>query len=194
MAVIIAAVAQRMWDDQHLASFVSSMHAGPDGPEPIPFPKCEGEPASPLNHPLKPKVDIDILRLEGTTTYDTFTLNKIAPPKPKGDLEIDLTTMNGKALYGLASFCNHSCLPSARRVYFGDFLTIRATRPMKKGEEITIEYTDVSESGYQSASDRLSLRWSLHATAPNVPPIVQKEHLRTRIVNGWSRNNPRASK
>lgn len=135
---ILAFVAQKMWDDEQLSALVKSMYAGPEASTPLPYSPPKATKGKPLSHPLKSNVDIDIARLEGVVSFDTFMLDNAVKPVFRGAKpELMLC---GYALYGLASFCNYSCLPSAYRTFFGDFLTIRASRDLKKGEEITIQY------------------------------------------------------
>lgn len=43
-------------------------------------------------------------------------------------------------LYG--SYLNHSCLPSAYRSFMGNMMQVRATRDIKKGEEVLVAYVD----------------------------------------------------
>ncbi|TKA63010.1 hypothetical protein B0A55_10430 [Friedmanniomyces simplex] len=44
------------------------------------------------------------------------------------------------ALFSYASLVNHSCLPNATRVFIGDAIVLRATRAIRKGEEILHSY------------------------------------------------------
>ncbi|XP_059655043.1 methyltransferase FGSG_00040 [Cornus florida] len=50
---------------------------------------------------------------------------------------------HGVGLWVLASFINHSCNPSARRLHVGDYVMVHASRDVKAGEEITFAYFDV---------------------------------------------------
>lgn len=147
---LIAAVAQKMWDDDQVENLVKSLYAGPEGTPPRPFFPSVLKIGSPLIHPLKPSVNIDISHIEGAASFNAFSLDTIAPPKFKYSPEDADPSKHGAALYGLASFCNHSCLPSARRVFYGTLITLRATRPIKKGGEITLEYV----VGYSPLSER----------------------------------------
>lgn len=181
---IIAAIAQKMWDDEQLAALVQSMYAGPEGPPPQTFVPAVSKPSSYLKHPLKPEVNIDILRIEGAASYNAFAVEKIGPARFKPS-DADSSEV-GMALYGLASFCNHSCLPSARRTFFGDVIILRATRPIQQGEEITVEY--IGGSGPLSARDKLS-RWKFRCTclqcAADRADGTSACSLREQILKGW---------
>ncbi len=52
-------------------------------------------------------------------------------------------------LFLKTSMMNHSCVPNTRKVFLGDAIIIRATRPIKKGQELVQSYAqtdaDVSE-------------------------------------------------
>lgn len=43
-------------------------------------------------------------------------------------------------LFLKVSMMNHSCVPNVRKIFLGDVIIIRATRPIKKGEEILQSY------------------------------------------------------
>ena len=150
---IISILAQKMWDDERLSSRIKCMYAGPEGSPPEQYDAQEEVISSGLNHPLVSRVNIDISRLEGVSSFNAFTLNGLVsrnqtPGKPEE---------SGSALYGLASFCNHSCLPSVRRSFYGDFIVLRATRPIMKGEELTIEY--IAGNAQLHVREKLS-RWN----------------------------------
>lgn len=186
---LIAAVAQKMWDDEELATLIQSLFAGPEGTPPRPFfpsvPSVKNS-GSPLIHPLKPRVNIDILHIEGVTSFNAFSLDVIPPLKFKYSPEDVALSKRGSALYGLASFCNHSCLPSARRVFYGTFITLRATRPIKKGDEITLEY----KSGCNPLSERDKFyQWKFQCSCSlciaDRADGARECSSRERICRGW---------
>ena len=114
------------------------MYAGSDSSPPGPHLAPKNSRSAGLSHPLMSSNNIDISHLEKVTCFNDFKLDNhvnLSSPDIEGP---------GSGLYNLASFGNHSCLHSARRANFGDFLVVRAARPIKKGEEITLEYTDGS--------------------------------------------------
>ena len=138
---LVSSIVQKMWDDESLAETIRSLYAGPRAAPPLPYsdstsPKITER--KPLSHPLKSKVDIDVAYVEGVVSYNTLLLDRtVDHVYPDGDPQ---PSRNGSALYGLASLCNHSCLPTAYRSFFGDFIVMRASRDIKQGEEITIQY------------------------------------------------------
>ncbi|KAI5362264.1 Putative SET domain-containing protein [Septoria linicola] len=63
--------------------------------------------------------------------------NRLSPDSP-----------SASGLWYQTAFCNHSCIPNAEKSIKDGVLTLRATRDVKKDEEITIsygEYTDQAE-------------------------------------------------
>ena len=50
-------------------------------------------------------------------------------------------TMMARALYESASLLNNSCVPTCRRDFRGDVISVVTTRTVLKGEELTICYT-----------------------------------------------------
>lgn len=49
----------------------------------------------------------------------------------------------------MGSYINHSCLANAHKVFLGDMMLLRALRPMKAGEEITLSYISPLEEKRQ---------------------------------------------
>lgn len=138
---LVDLVVQRMWDDPVVFQCISAMHAGEDLPPPsdYPFPP----PASlPLLDPQQPCTDIDIARVESVCSMNAFRIQpetgSSAQPKEEDTDHLDLDTST--ALYELPSFCNHACLPSGSRVFFGDAMVVRASRDLSAGEEVSLSY------------------------------------------------------
>jgi SET domain-containing protein len=52
---------------------------------------------------------------------------------------------------------HHSCIPNARKEYIGDLLVLRATRPIKAGEEIFHAYDESPD--YDERQQALNLTW-----------------------------------
>jgi hypothetical protein len=102
----------------------------------------------PLQHRPTPLVpfqgtnDIDISRVDGLVTYNSFSLNCVREatsgiilPSSERDLE------KPSAIYTLPSIFNHSCHPNAMWRCFGDVMVIRARQTVLEGEEVTLPYT-----------------------------------------------------
>ena len=62
------------------------------------------------------------------------------------------------ALWGLGSYINHSCLANAHKVFIGDLMLLRAVRPIKAGEEITLSYISPLE---EKRKDYLQGVWGI---------------------------------
>jgi hypothetical protein len=67
------------------------------------------------------------------------------------------------ALYDLASYINHSCLPNSYKVFIGDTLLLRAIRPIKAGEELTLSYVNLQE---QTRKESLKKTWGIACRCP----------------------------
>eukprot|EP00927_Polykrikos_kofoidii_P028658 TRINITY_DN24966_c0_g2_i1.p1 TRINITY_DN24966_c0_g2~~TRINITY_DN24966_c0_g2_i1.p1 ORF type:complete len:576 (-),score=64.86 TRINITY_DN24966_c0_g2_i1:53-1678(-) len=52
-------------------------------------------------------------------------------------------------LFLVGSLVNHSCLPSALRLFFGDTMFVRAARSLRKGEEVTDAYISVLHPSFE---------------------------------------------
>ena len=65
-------------------------------------------------------------------------------------------------LFYACSFMNHSCIPNAYRIAFGDIMVIRANIDLKKGAEITQSY--MSRAPYHHRASGLKERWGVDCT------------------------------
>ncbi|GLJ09732.1 hypothetical protein SUGI_0114870 [Cryptomeria japonica] len=69
-----------------------------------------------------------------------------AAMEEKGNVSVIINPVPTRQYYGvwlLVSFINHSCVPNATRINVGDIMRIHATKPIEKGQEITIPYFGV---------------------------------------------------
>jgi tetratricopeptide (TPR) repeat protein len=70
---------------------------------------------------------------------------------------------NGSAgLWILASYVNHSCVANAKKDSVGDLMVLRATRPIRPGEEITHSYDESSD--YDARTAVLMNTWGFTCT------------------------------
>ena len=61
----------------------------------------------------------------------------------------------GSALFPLTSVFNHSCWPNAAWTTLGAVMAVRATRPIRAGEEVTISYVFLSDVDVAGRRDSL---------------------------------------
>ena len=86
----------------------------------------------------------------------------------------DLATLDRREAVGIfyaASFMNHSCIPNASRIAFGDIMVIRANTNLKKGVEITQSY--VAGASYHERAIRLKRGWGIDCTCA----LCQADHI-----------------
>ena len=93
-----------------------------------------------------------ITNVDGSAVIDSFQIHDIVLRNAFGARDIaagdasepyGFATDVGSDCSGLwchASLFNHSCVPNVKRVTIGDVMLVRATKPIAKGEEITIAY------------------------------------------------------
>ena len=136
---LMCRIVTRLWDDVKLARTLEGMYAGPD----LPFSDQRNESSvesHPIIHPRSPSVDIDVSRVESICSFNAFSMDSLKDQIGLTGDSRGRTNERSNALYELPSYCNHSCLPSAHRIFFGDAMVIRAARTMKAGEEVTMPY------------------------------------------------------
>lgn len=66
--------------------------------------------------------------------------------RPTESSKADETERQCYGLWPIAATANHACLPNAHISYIGNMLIMRATKEVKKGEEIFLSYIQASES------------------------------------------------
>ena len=97
-------------------------------------------PVRPRSHPHNSSVDIDVARIKIVCRMNSFTIEGLPEEESSLDTPIDRERPSG--LFELPSFCNHSCLPTGSRFFFGDIMISRARCDLRAGEEVTLAYCD----------------------------------------------------
>ncbi|KAH8119843.1 hypothetical protein DFH11DRAFT_11798 [Phellopilus nigrolimitatus] len=115
--VIITRIVQKIWDDSNLASTLRSMFAGPNCATPLPYPALPADVPKRF-HPQKPVCNIDITRVEGVASFNSFTLQPL-------EFVAGTKTINAKKDTGS---------------FYGDVMVIRASQNLRKDDEVTVEY------------------------------------------------------
>ena len=72
--------------------------------------------------------------------------------------KLDFTTV-AMGLWMFPSFVNHSCVPNTFYNGIGDFIFIRATKFISKGEEITVSYLDANLKNYFMRKNKIESNW-----------------------------------
>ena len=137
----------RVWDDAHANAKMQCFYTGSFcNLDREPYPPVYGE-RRPLEHPLRPSVDIDGTRIECLAFTNMFCISADSDEKA-----------HINAMYDFPSFLNHACVPSVESVTIGDIMVIRAMRNMTAGEEATIAYIG-RDASFISRSSRLYKSW-----------------------------------
>lgn len=145
-------LAQTVYGNPDIHAQVLHLYAGPDFPlPPATLPPPQGEPA-PVD-PLRPKVDIDITRLEEVVMYNSFDYPRVRPTGANPEATMDARRAPN-AVHLLPSLLNHSCVGNARARAFGDVLAVRAVARIHAGQEVTIPYV-APERPYAERVDAL---------------------------------------
>lgn len=81
--------------------------------------------------------------IDGTPVVDTYQVHDIMVRNA-----FDLVALGPKSgssgVFVRTSYINHSCLSNSSRIFVGDLAMVHATKPIAKGEEITICYDEAS--------------------------------------------------
>ena len=136
-AATIQKLVQSIWDNPNLALTVSAMHPGEYTKKPIPYPVAgiPWDELPPLSHPRTPLVDIDIALIEGVVISNSFDPSSSQPTFVPPDTHLG---EHPTVVYELPSFCNHSCIPTGIRYFYGDVIAIHAACDLKHGEQLTL--------------------------------------------------------
>ncbi|KAJ2924511.1 hypothetical protein H1R20_g12584, partial [Candolleomyces eurysporus] len=77
-----------------------------------------------------------------------------------GDDDSSDSEMLGWGMYVFGSYFNHDCTPTVRKTQHGRSLCFTATRDIEPGEELCINYIDISQSnGVVKRNEELSKEW-----------------------------------
>lgn len=113
------------------------------------------------------------LEVDGKPVVDVFQIhdilfeNKMRVPDPgklSSTKEFGIGVINEEeweisgALWETGSYINHACLANAHKVFIGDMMLLRAVRPLKAGEEITLPYINPLE---EKRKDYLKGIWGI---------------------------------
>lgn len=87
-------------------------------------------------------------------------------------------TQYGLGLYPLGAIFNHSCHPNCLYVNEGKLLVFRCVRPVKKGEELTVNYVSLYQSRNQRRKDLLqSKNFLCNCSRCSLQPTTEAEKL-----------------
>ncbi|KAH8103881.1 hypothetical protein BXZ70DRAFT_669780 [Cristinia sonorae] len=158
---LVAEVVTRVWDDPDLARILHAIDAGSRFPSTAPYPGIHA-PSRPMSHPHMPASDIDIARIEGICSLNAFELEDVGTPFNPETLRQPQTPIRDKplAVYEIPSFCNHSCVPTASKVFFGTLMMVRANKEMRQGEEVTFNFCPVTDS-YEERTAFVERKWGV---------------------------------
>ncbi len=101
---------------------------------------------------------IDVFRIEGIRTKNCFS----APLSAHMKIRSRETESGGMAigLWTYVCYMNHRCVPNSMRSFLGDVLISRATRDIRKGEEL-FPSIRASQGSDGRAAEHLSRRLGL---------------------------------
>lgn len=106
------------------------------------------------NIPIQDSAIVDVFRV-----HDIMSRNAFHPGNQFGG---DNARNPSTGLWVHAAYINHSCISNAKKEYFGDLMIMRATRPIKAGEEIFHTYQDSLD--YDARQTALKTTWGFECT------------------------------
>ena len=93
---------------------------------------------------------------------------------------------SGKAIYPTFSFLSHSCMANARySVHPDNTMTISARRPIKQGEEITIQYISLL-FGNSRRREEIKSCWFFECGCPRCSSISELGTFTQTFSRVWS--------
>ncbi|KAK4495362.1 hypothetical protein PRZ48_013693 [Zasmidium cellare] len=114
--------------------------------------------------------------IEGNNVLDVFQIHDLmsqhvwtceVPSKSQAGKDFGFAACHNQQNGGIwlrASMMNHSCLPNSSAVHIGDLLVVRATKPIKKGDEILVQYRNDAEFEQRQAA--LDGAWGFTCSCP----------------------------
>lgn len=134
------------------SDLIYHLYCGPKFPPPPPsYPPTISEDPEHIT-PLSWKASVDVARVDGVISYNTFSPNCVKEVTPE-TLAAVPPAETPSAIYTLPSLFNHSCHSNAIWCCFGDVMIIRARDKIPRGTEITLPYT--AGSSYIKREERL---------------------------------------
>ncbi|KAM7193872.1 hypothetical protein V8F33_007558 [Rhypophila sp. PSN 637] len=133
-AALYASMIRQMCDNPSLCASILPLHPGDDLP--YSYPENSPSPGDIIDSvPI-----IDIFQAEGIRSKNCFSLPLATVLATRPSMPDNLLA---KGLWIHTSYMNHSCVPNTMRSFMGDLLISRATRHIKKGEEIFQQYCPI---------------------------------------------------
>jgi tetratricopeptide (TPR) repeat protein len=93
---------------------------------------------------------VDVFRI-----HDIMSRNAFGPGNQFGE---ENARNASTGLWVHAAYINHSCIPNASKEYIGDLMVLRATSPIKSGQEIFHAYDESSD--YEARQASLMTTWA----------------------------------
>ncbi|KIO27491.1 hypothetical protein M407DRAFT_73166 [Tulasnella calospora MUT 4182] len=151
-AVTATKVAERIAGNPKAADAVDQLYAGPSNR--LPPSEYNTAPSEKVNvaRLLHFDRDVDIRRIEGVLTFNSFATPSLGPARSRSEDKID-EQLHPSSLFLLPSLFNHSCSPNAFWYCLGDVMMIRATCDIPAGNEVFLSYTRGGDSYISRAKD-----------------------------------------
>jgi len=138
-AALYAMMVRQLYDNPSLAGPVLSLYGGD-------YPRSGVEGTLVDDVPV-----VDVFLVESIRTKNCFsaplsTVENTRPPPPTTTPNTTSASNSNRMAKGLwphASYMNHSCVPNSMRSFLGDLLISRATRDIRRGEELSQQYVPV---------------------------------------------------
>jgi hypothetical protein len=102
---------------------------------------------------------IDTFQVHDIVARNAFGLGPVYTDGHHGDED---SCKASTGLWVQASYINHSCIPNTKKEYMGDLMVLRATGPIRAGEEITHSYDEPSD--YYARTAALLNTWGFTCT------------------------------
>ena len=102
---------------------------------------------------------LDLEQIKAMIQLNAYSLPLVSKDLTTGP-NLDYEEAGG--LFYACSFMNHSCIPNAYRVTFGDIMVIRANTDITKGSEITQSY--MAKTPYHLRASGLRNNWGIDCT------------------------------
>jgi tetratricopeptide (TPR) repeat protein len=99
---------------------------------------------------------VDTFNVHDIVACNAFALDPTILIRPNGQKK---SATGNSGIWIRLSYINHSCLPNSQRVFHGDLVLVHTSKPIAKGEEITLNYSAGDYKDFVARTEEMESTW-----------------------------------